>query len=155
MSQTRSITISKKCHPALKNSFHMGKESLKNCNTSSIFPHQYYCHNFNVTMWIYSTPTLFSMRGSPFLTLIRSHAASLFILWVEWGQGGAQYLATASTKTEHSQFRCPVVGEEPHFLPNSKPSYLYTHWNQQHPACFPYQIIQRPNLIQDTKRKHS
>ncbi len=26
-------------------------------------------------MWIYSTPTLFSMRGSPFLTLIRSHAA--------------------------------------------------------------------------------
>lgn len=67
MSQTRSITISKKCHPALKNSFHMGKESLKNCNTSGIFPHQYYCHNFNVTMWIYSTPTLFSMRGSPFL----------------------------------------------------------------------------------------
>lgn len=107
MLQKRSVAISKKCHPALKNSFR--KESLKNCNSSGIFPHQFYWHNLNVTMWIYSTPTLFSMRGSPFLTLTRSHA--LFIRWVVWGQGGAQYLATASTKAEHSQFRCPFVRE--------------------------------------------
>ncbi len=87
MSHKRSIAISKICHPALKNSFYMGKESLKNCNTFAIFPHKY-CLNFNVTMWIYSSPTLISMRESPFLTLIRPHAAYLFIRWVVWGQGG-------------------------------------------------------------------
>jgi len=105
---------------------------LNNCSAISIFSH--HCQNYNVSSEFIANPNPFSMRGSPFRAhSTPPHTAFLFfklkpdpLSTMGAGRGKIPH-STASTKTEPTQCRCPVVSMREKniiFQSNSKPSTL-------------------------------